>query len=68
MGGRMRSPRAFDRDVLLSGISVNLLSVGSFWFCSRVALEVALDEVTSVLVTRRLRIWDGIGGRFEGSN
>jgi hypothetical protein len=51
---------------LLGLLVPNLPSMGLFKFCSRVALEAALDEVGSVLDTRvRLRSWYGIAGRFE---
>jgi len=64
------SLRAISSDDPLKPLLVLLVSdlpsVGSFWFCSRVALEAALDEVGSVLDTRvRLRSWYGIAGRFE---
>ena len=54
-------PRAISSDDPLKPllgllISDGFLSVGSFWFCSRVALEAALDEVGSVLAT-----WGGCG-------
>jgi hypothetical protein len=52
---------------LLGLLVPNLPSVGSFWFCSRVALEAALDEVGSV--TRvRLRSWEGIREGLCGLN